>query len=285
MREIRGSVAVVTGAASGIGRALAQELAARGARLALADLDSSGLEQTAKLVGNAEVRTYKLDVSDADAVEAFARQVQQDFGRASLLINNAGVAMHGTFAELSLADIEWLMKINFWGVVYGCKFFLPMLQREPDAHVVNISSVFGLIGFPGQTAYCASKFAVRGLTETLRHELSETNVHVTCVHPGGIRTAIARNARTGAAANGANAADLVQRFEKLTPTMPATAAQVIIQGVLRNKPRVLIGADARRIDRLQRLMPTKATELVVKSMEKQAPPAEEPAPVTAAARK
>jgi NAD(P)-dependent dehydrogenase (short-subunit alcohol dehydrogenase family) len=150
MRELNGAVAIVTGAASGIGRALAVDLAKHGAQLALADMNSAGLEETHKLLGNAIARTYTVDVSKAAAVEDFARQVQQDFGRASLLINNAGVGLMGTFAEVSLEDMQWLIGINFWGVVHGCKFFLPMLQREPDAHIVNVSSIYGLIGPPGR---------------------------------------------------------------------------------------------------------------------------------------
>src|SRR5689334_14999747 len=174
MREIHGAVAVVTGAASGIGRALAVDLARRGAQLALVDVNAAGLEETRALLGNAVARTYIVDVSKAAAVEALANDVQRDFGRASLLVNNAGVALMGTLAELSLDDFAWLIGINFWGVVYGCKFFLPLLAREPDAHIVNVSSIFGLIGPPGQTAYSSSKFAVRGFSESLREELRET---------------------------------------------------------------------------------------------------------------
>src|SRR5579862_1984340 len=186
MRELSGAVAVITGAASGIGRALAVDLAKMGAQLALADMNKAGLEETRKLLGDAAARTYIVDVSKAAAVEEFARRVQQDFGRASLLVNNAGVALMGTFAEVSLEDMQWLVGINFWGVVHGCKFFMPMLEREPDAHIVNVSSIFGLIGPPGQTAYAASKFAVKGFSESLREELrANTSIKVTSVHPAG----------------------------------------------------------------------------------------------------
>src|SRR5258708_21882175 len=259
MREIRGAVAVVTGAGSGIGRALAVELASAGAQLAIADVNRAGLEETSKMLGQATVKTYVVDVSDVSAVEAFAGQVVKDFGRVSLLVNNAGVALHGTFAEISLADMEWLFRINFWGVVYGCRFFIPMLEREPEAHIVNISSVFGLVGPPGQTAYSASKFAVRGFTESLRSELRGTRIHVTCVHPGGIRTAIAENARLGAATSPEKAAQNKERFKKVTPTTPETAARTIVKGILRNNPRVLIGPDAWQIDILQRLAPKSAS--------------------------
>src|SRR5262249_46205028 len=165
--------------------------------VALADVNATGLEETRKLLGAASARTYTVDVADRASVARFAEDVRRDFGRASLLVNNAGVALYGTFAEISLADMDWLMRINLWGVVHGCKFFLPLLEREADARIVNISSVFGLFGPPGQSAYCSSKFAVRGFSECLREELRATSVKVTCVHPAGIATSIAENARAG----------------------------------------------------------------------------------------
>jgi NAD(P)-dependent dehydrogenase (short-subunit alcohol dehydrogenase family) len=265
MREIRGAVAVITGAGSGMGRALAQQLASRGALVALADVDPDGLTETRRLVG-AAAQTYRVDVSDSAAVEGFANQVQKDFGRASLLVNNAGVALRGTFAQVSLADMQWLMNINFWGVVYGCKAFQSMLLREPDAHIVNLSSVFGLMGVPGQSAYCASKFAVRGFTEVLRHELKASHVNVTCVHPGGVSTSIAANSRSSAGVE-SSAAEAALRFEKLARTTPETAARVIVNGILQNKTRVIIGSDALRIDVLQRLMPVRGSALVASSLE------------------
>jgi butyryl-CoA dehydrogenase len=268
MRTIKNTVAVVTGAGSGIGRALAQSLAAQGARLALADVNNKGLEETRKLLGSAEAKTYSVDVSKASAVEAFARDVERDFGGAALLVNNAGVALQGSFMEISLDDMEWLMGINFWGVVYGCRFFLPLLQKAPEAHLVNMSSVFGMIGPPGQAAYCSAKFAVRGFTEVLRQELRLTNVKVTCVHPGGIKTNIAENARTGAGADTALTAQMRERFAQVARTSPEKAASVIMNGILRNKPRVLIGSDAVQVDVLQRLFPTKASGIFTKGMEK-----------------
>src|SRR6266436_1475762 len=172
--------AVVTGAGSGIGRALAQQLAAARARLALADIDEAGLSQTARSLEKkgALITTHVVDVADEKAVRSFAEDVRKKHGRATLLINNAGVALEGTFEEISLDDFRWLMNINFWGTVYGVKYFLPMLKREERAHIVDISSVFGLIAPPGQSAYSASKFAVRGFTESLRHELARTTVRV-----------------------------------------------------------------------------------------------------------
>lgn len=271
MRKIRDAVAIVTGAGSGIGRALAVDLAARGARLALADVDAGGLEETRSLLGAAatDTKTYTVDVSNAGAVEEFAARVRQDFGRASLLINNAGVALFGTFAEISLADMDWLMRINFWGVVHGCKFFLPLLENEPEAHIVNISSVLGLVGTPGQVSYCSSKFAVRGFSEALREELRATSVRVTCVHPAGINTRIAVNARAAKATQTLEHAEALKRFGKLLAIPPEDAAHTIVKGILRNQDRVLIGKDAYRIDFIQRLFPTRASAMISASTLKQ----------------
>lgn len=269
MHQLRGAVAVVTGAGSGIGRALAQELAAAGAQLALADINNAALEQTLALLSPATVRTYQVDVGDATAVDEFAAKVRQDFKRASLLINNAGVALYGNFSEVSLADMEWLFRINFWGVVHGCKSFLPLLQQESDAHIVNLSSVYGLFGPPGQAAYASSKFAVRGFTEVLRQELKSTNIRVSCVHPAGVQTPIAENARLGHQANPQEAAILRERFKRLATNSPTRAARTILNGVLRNRPRILIGADAYRIDVMQRLAPSTGVDALISMMEKQ----------------
>src|SRR5947209_3759666 len=273
MTELGQSVAVITGAGSGIGRALAHELALHGAKLALADVNSAGLEETRKSLETAQAQTYVVDVSDPAAVESFARNVERDFGRVSLLINNAGVALYGTFAEISIAEMDWLMRINFWGVVHGCKFFLPLLQREAEAHIVNISSVFGLIAPAGQTAYAASKFAVRGFTQALRQELidSNSNISITCVHPGGIRTSIADNARAGATTRAEDQSEARERFRKVVRTSPEAAARTIVNGIMRNQARVLIGPDAYQIDLFQRLMPVRCGSVLAKIMEKRAP--------------
>src|SRR6266403_2458815 len=250
-------VAVVTGAGSGIGRALAQQLATAGSALALADIDEKGLAETAQSLEKktALVTTHVLDVADEEGVRSFAEDVSKRHERVTLLINNAGVAMEGTFEEISLDDFRWLMNINFWGTVYGVKYFLPLLRREERAHIVNLSSVFGLIAPPGQPAYSASKFAVRGFTECLRHELAGTSVHVSCVHPGGIKTAIARRARVGASVKRTGLEEKAARFEKLFRTSPEVAAARILRGVERREPRILIGSDAYKIDILQRLRP------------------------------
>jgi short-subunit dehydrogenase len=269
MSFVSSGVAVVTGAGSGIGRALAQQLSAAGSALAIADLDEKGLLETAaSLPGKAAaVSTHVLDVADEQAVRAFAADVAERHGRATLLINNAGVALLGTFEEISLDDSRWLMGINFWGVVYGVKYFLPILKQQNRAHIVNISSVFGLVAPAGQSAYCASKFAVRGFTEVLRHELEGTSVFVSCVHPGGIHTAIAKRARLGASTPPANRAAAVALFDRLTPTSAEAAAARILQGVEQREPRILIGKDARQIDILQRLRPATYWKSLAKRMQ------------------
>ena len=257
MSFLSSGVAVVTGAGSGIGRALARQLAAAGSALAIADIDEARLLQTAQSLAKtpALVTTHVVDVADDEAVRSFAEDAGKRHGRITLLINNAGVALEGTFEEISLDDFRWVMNINFWGTVHGVKHFLPLLKREERSHIVDLSSVFGLIAPPGQPAYSASKFAVRGFTECLRHELAETTVRVACVHPAGIRTAIARRARVGAGVKRTDVGEKVDRFEKYFRTTPEEAAAQILRGVERSAPRILIGSDAYKIDILQRLRP------------------------------
>lgn len=255
--SIRGCVAVVTGAGGGIGRALALDLAQRGAALALTDRDAATLAETAAQARakGVVVSEHAFDMADATAVAALPEAVLARHGRADLLINNAGVALAGDFEQIGLDDFEWLMAINFWGPVRMCKAFLPLLRQRPAAHIVNISSLFGLLAPPGQTAYCAAKFGVRGFSESLRHELEETEIGVTVVHPGGVRTNISNNARIPAGANSPDLAERMQKFNAFLTIEPADAAREILDGVEKRKPRVLIGADGRRGDRLQRLMP------------------------------
>ena len=199
MKSLKDKVVVITGAGSGIGRALALDLAGKGAVLALSDVDEEGLAETVVLAekAGAEVRSDRLDVADRDAFAAYAESVAEQFGRVNVVINNAGVALAGDFVDLEMKDIDWIIGVNFWGVVHGTKFFLPHLIESGDGHLVNISSLFGLVSMPGQSMYNASKYAVRGMTEAIREEMliSGHEVGVTAVHPGGIKTAIARNAR------------------------------------------------------------------------------------------
>lgn len=259
MTKINKSATALTGAASGIGRALALRFAALGSDLALADRDEVGLASLAEAIAaeySVKVTTTALDVADQAAVARFAATSLAAHPKLNILINNAGVALMGDHDDVSTADFEWVMSVNFWGVVYGCQAFLPHLSRQPASHIVNLSSVFGLMGPPGQAAYAASKFAVRGYSEALRHECEERNwpVHVSIVHPGGIKTNIARNARATARFSNRRS-EMEAHFAKLAKTTPEQAAQRIVDGILRNEARILIGGDARLIDVLTRLMP------------------------------
>lgn len=257
MRTLDNKVVVITGAGSGIGRALALDLAGRGAVLALSDKDEVGLLETAERCATRharEVRTDKLDVTDRDAMRAYATSVAADHGRVNVVFNNAGVALHGDFEEMTYEQFEWVMGVNFWGVVHGTKEFLPHLVASGDGHVVNISSLFGLMGMPGQSAYNASKFGVRGFTEALRTEMlvNRRPVKVTSVHPGGIKTAIARNARTTDSHDPQAVARLFDK--RLARTSAEKAARVIVEGVLAGRPRVVVGADAKVLDAWVRLV-------------------------------
>jgi NAD(P)-dependent dehydrogenase (short-subunit alcohol dehydrogenase family) len=250
------SVAVITGAGSGMGRCLAQQLAAAGSSLALADVDERGLAETiTQLRSKGKTTSHIVDVAKESRMKSFAAEVAAQHGRCTVLFNNAGVALLGNFEELSLDDIRWLMDINFWGVIYGVSYFLPLLKKEKRAHIVNTSSIFGLVGAIGQSAYCASKFAVRGFTESLRHELEGTNIFVTSVHPGGIKTPIAKNARPGARADANLQKDSVARFDRVAITSAEDAAARILRGVEKREPRVLIGSDCKQVDILQRITP------------------------------
>jgi short-subunit dehydrogenase len=259
--QFEGSAAAITGAASGIGRALAFELAARGCDVALADLDEEGLASAAKEISATFARratTRRVDVADPKQIQDFALSAVADFASLSILINNAGVALRGQFDEFDEAQMEWVMDINFWGVVRGTRAFMPHLQSRSQAHIVNISSIFGIIAPPGQSAYCASKFAVRGFSEVLRHELAMSNstVRLSVVHPGGVKTNIARKARAGTyLRESVSSNELADRFEQLARTTPAAAAQRIVRGIERNEPRILIGRDARYLDVIQRFRP------------------------------
>jgi hypothetical protein len=255
MTDVKGKVAVVTGAGSGIGRALAYALARRGAELAISDVDATGLAETAKQVRviGAPVHEARLDVTDRAAVLSYADEIVAEYGRVNIVINNAGIAFTGDVEKMSFEQIERVMDVDFWGVVNGTKAFLPHLIASGDGHVVNISSLFGLLAVPGQSAYNAAKFAVRGFTEALRQEMMVNGhpVHVTCVHPGGIKTAIARNA---GAVDGEDAATLAAIFDqKLARLSPDSAARSILRAVAGNRPRAVVGIDAKILDLLVRV--------------------------------
>ena len=274
MTAILGSAAAVTGAASGIGRALALELAARGCDLALADRDEAGLQQVAAEIGRdgkRKVSTHRLDVAEPGQIQEYAAAATSAHPSLNIVINNAGVALLGAFHEVDQAQMEWLININFWGVVHGTRAFLPHLARQRAAHIVNLSSIFGIIAPPGQTAYCAAKFAVRGFSESLRHELAMANssVRLSVVHPGGVSTNIARNSRTGSGVtDNARRAQAIDRFDAVAKTTPAAAALRIIQGIEKNQPRILIGNDARFMDLLQRFRPATYWAVLAKRIEK-----------------
>jgi len=255
--QYKGRVAVITGAAQGIGAALALDLAGRGCNLALSDIDTATLAATAAAARAKGVRVseHKLDVSDAAAVARFPAVVLEQHPHVNLLFNNAGVGLFGNFEQVTLEEFEWLLGINLFGVIRMTKAFLPILRREDAAHIVNISSLFGFIAPAGQAAYCTAKFGVRGFTEVLRHELENTSVSVSCVHPGGIKTAIAAHARRPATIDPADAAASIERFAAVARLTPEQAAARILSGVERGEKRIVVGPDARLFDWLQRLMP------------------------------
>jgi NAD(P)-dependent dehydrogenase (short-subunit alcohol dehydrogenase family) len=269
MSFLSDGVAVVTGAGSGMGRCLAQQLAAKGVALALADVSEKKLSETVALLGgiHGKVTQHVVNVAEEGRVKAFAEEVEAQHGRATVLFNNAGVALLGHLDEISLQEFRWLMDINFWGVVYGVTYFLPLLKKEKRAHIVNTSSLLGFFGAAGQGAYCASKFAVRGYTESLHHELEGTNVGVTCVHPGFIRTAIAQHAKPGQGAGASLHRESLARFERVARTEPEVAAAKILRGVELGKMRVLVGPDAYFVDFWQRLKPASYWSLIAKQFE------------------
>lgn len=274
MKTLDGKVVVVTGAGSGIGRALALDVARRGGILAVSDWDEVGLVETARLVRELtgqDPRADKVDVRDRAAVRDLAAAVVAEHGCVNVVVNNAGVALHGDFEEVDYADFEWVMDVDFWGVVHGTKEFLPHLIASGDGHVVNVSSLFGLMGMPGQTAYNAAKFAVRGFTEALRTEMLIAGhpVGVTCVHPGGIRTGIARSARV---TRSHDQAEVAKHFDtRLARMTPERAAHVIVEGVLADKPRVVVGADAKLLDAFVRVVGPRYQRVVARAARRMAP--------------
>lgn len=259
MKTLDGKLVAITGAAAGMGRALSLACARLGARVAITDIDEPGVRATAdgvRAIGGT-VDAMRLDVADRAAIHAWAKRVKDDLGGADVLVNNAGVSLSHSIAEMRDEDFEWLFNINFWGVANGCKAFLPQLKEKSEAHIVNTSSVFGIIAVPTQAAYNAAKFAVRGYTEALHQELAGTSVKVTCVHPGGIKTEIVKRGRhyEDAVGRSTDVESAARRFEKMARTSPETAADAIVKAILTDNPRLLIGPDAYVIDWVARAFP------------------------------
>lgn len=262
MKNFNNKVAAITGAGSGIGQQLALNLAKQGCHLALSDINRNGLDSTLDLLQQYPIKVTSqiLDVSEKDAVFSWADRVVSDHGKINIIFNNAGVALSGTVAALSVEDYQWIMGINFWGTLYGVKAFLPHLETSGEGHIVNISSIFGLTAQPLMSGYNASKYAVRGLSESLRQdlELTNSNVSMTCVHPGGIKTNIAKSTRMSDSVKqvlGVSNDNSIKDFEMSFINTPENAAKVILKAVNRNKRRILIGPDARVYDWISRLFP------------------------------
>lgn len=261
MKTLNQKVVVITGAGSGIGRALAISAAERGASVAISDWNQEGLDETVKLTGASPGRILarQVDVRSDDAVNDFAATVEREMGGAHVVVNNAGVSLSDSVGKMKREDFAWLMDINFWGVVRGTEAFLPQLKRRDEGHIVNVSSVFGLIGVPRQSAYNASKFAVRGFTEALAQELAGSRVKVSVVCPGGVRTGIVANGRHYENTSGAptTTEELSKHFARVAGTSPRKAADTIWSGVERDLPRILVGPDASFIEAMVRIFPTR----------------------------
>jgi short-subunit dehydrogenase len=253
MKRFTDRVAVVTGASSGIGAATAELLARRGCDVALVDLDEDGMRETADRIRAAgrKPSLHRVDVADRSRMQALPEEVIAEHGRVNILVNNAGVSVASSFEDHDLDDFEWIVGINFWGVVYGCAFFLPYLRREDEAHIVNLSSMFGFVGWPEQSSYCATKFAVRGLSESLWAELSDSSVGVTSVHPGGIATQIVDSARFSDDETREEASRQFKRFG----APPELAARKIVRAIERNRMRLVIRPEAYVTDWIKRAFP------------------------------
>ena len=271
MKTLRDKGEFITGAASGIGEALAHAMAARGARLLLADVNAERLHalRTAFRAKGLECSVLRVDVAAREDMAALAERAQQLWGGADVLINNAGVGVVAPAESVKEADARWLFETNFWGVWYGCRAFLPQLRTRPEASIVNVSSIFAMVSMPTQSIYNASKAAVRAFSDALRLELEDSPVQVLCVHPGGVKTDIARASRKGdVSLLAADHAELLRQFEQLSPTMPAQAAEAICRAIEADRTRLLIGSDARLADWVYRLMPAGASAWFYKQVKK-----------------
>lgn len=266
MSQIKDSVFIVTGAASGIGRALAIQAAAAGAKVIATDINEAGLNETASLTTGA-IEIYMLDVANPKQIQAFASEtIKKHFHERFIIVNNAGVALFsGSFLETSLTDFEWLLNINLWGVVRMTKAFIRHLVKQNQGHIVNVSSIFGITGMPENSAYSTAKFAVKGFSDVLKFELLRTNVKISTVHPGGIRTGIARNSRLGNTKNNKEGKKAIEHFEKAVLKMPPEkAAAIILEGIEKDKPRILVGNDARTMDMIARVFPNTYHKVLAK---------------------
>jgi short-subunit dehydrogenase len=261
MKKLSDRVAVVTGAAGGIGRATSVALAKEGCHLALCDVNTVGLEETAALAREhgRKVSTHIVDVSNKARMQSFVEEVIEQHGQVHILVNNAGVTVTSPFEDHSLEDFEWIVGINFWGVIYGCKMFLPYLQKADEAHIVNLSSLFGLLGVPSQSSYCATKFAVHGFSESLWVELRDQGIGVTSVHPGGVRTDIAKSARTVSAAQKDMAIGVIDRFS----VSPEHCAKLIVQAIKKNKMKQLVTRESHFVAIAKRLAPQLPQRIMV----------------------
>lgn len=265
--QLANKTALITGAASGIGRGITQALAKRGCNVIITDVNEAGLIETQSIVepSNIKVTRHILDVSDRESIHQIQDLVESQHGHIDLLFNNAGVALGGTFEEVSEADFNWLFTINFHGVVMMTRAFFPLLKQSSDARIINISSIFGIVAPPGQVAYASAKFAVRGFSEALCHELAETNIGVTVVHPGGINTNIvdnSRHAETNLSPEEIKAQN--EEFKKSLVMPPEQAGEIIVDGVVNRKDRILVGNDAKLLAFITRLFPTRYWKILAR---------------------
>jgi NADP-dependent 3-hydroxy acid dehydrogenase YdfG len=260
--------AFITGAASGIGKALAEQLASEGVALYLTDINEEALSEVASALKASQVNVHhkKLDVASKEGVFAAVADAEQKIGALDAIFNNAGVSLTDTIDTMSYENFEWLMDINFWGVVHGTKAVLPKMLERGTGHIINISSIFGHVGIPGQSAYCAAKHAVKGFNESIHYDLKDTGVQIHSVHPGGVDTGIVRNGRQLHNKNGVvDPADMQKRFEEMAITTPKQAAKIILSGVRASKYRILVGRDAKFMDRFQRFFPNLWRKRVLKN--------------------
>jgi NADP-dependent 3-hydroxy acid dehydrogenase YdfG len=270
VKSFRGKVAAITGAGSGMGQAIARSLASQGCHIALSDINEANLQQTADSLSKYDVKIsiHPLDVADRAAVESFAEDVIANHGQVHMVFNNAGVSVTDSVEHMSYDDMEWLMNINFWGVIYGIKSFLPHLQRVDDAHIINTSSIFGTIAVPSQSIYNASKFAVKGYTFALRQELADTHINVSCVQPGGVKTGIISSSRYVPQDNAsATKEEFSEQFESMAQLTSEQAAEQILRGVLKNKAQILVGKDAKLAALIERILPTAYQKLIGKVLD------------------